>query len=97
MTSICQWAHALRACGVAGDERVATLMCNNQEHVEAYCAVASMGAVLHTLNPRLSAEQLAYIGNHAEDRGIIVEGSLVPLFPIRQTEVRRSHDDHCDH
>lgn len=75
-----QLAHALRACGVAGDERVATLMWNNQEHVEAYGAVPSMGAVLHTLNPRLSAEQLAYIGNHAEDRVIIVDGSLVPLL-----------------
>ena len=49
-----QLAHALRACGVTGDERVATLMWNNQEHVEAYCAVPSMGAVLHTLNPRLT-------------------------------------------
>lgn len=53
---------------------------NNQEHVEAYCAVPSMGAVLHTLNPRLSAEQLAYIGNHAEDRVVIVDGSLAPLL-----------------
>lgn len=75
-----QLAHALRACGVAGDDRVATLMWNNQEHVEAYCAVPSMGAVLHTLNPRLSAEQLAYIGNHAEDRVVIVDGSLAPLL-----------------
>ena len=75
-----QLAHALRDCGVTGDERVATLMWNNQEHVEAYCAVPSMGAVLHTLNPRLTPEQLIYIANHADDRVVIVDGTLAPLL-----------------
>ena len=75
-----QLAHALKARGVLADQRVATLMWNNQEHVEAYCAVPSMGAVLHTLNPRLTAEQLIYVGNHAEDEVLIVDGSLVPLL-----------------
>lgn len=75
-----QLANALRARGISGDERVATLMWNNQEHVEAYCAVPSMGAVLHTLNPRLTPEQLAYIANHANDRVVIVDGSLASLL-----------------
>ena len=75
-----QLAHALRACGVTGDERVATLMWNNQEHVEAYCAVPSMGAVLHTLNPRLAPEQLVYIANHADDWVVLVDGTLAPLL-----------------
>ena len=75
-----QLAHALRGAGVGGDDRVATFLWNNQEHVEAYLAVPAMGAVLHTLNLRLSAEQVAYIANHAEDRAVIVDGSLVPLF-----------------
>ena len=75
-----QLAHALRGCGITGDDRVATFMWNNQEHVEAYLAVPSMGAVLHTLNLRLAAEQITYIGNHAEDRVIIADGSLVPLL-----------------
>jgi fatty-acyl-CoA synthase len=75
-----QLAHALRVGGVTGDERVATLMWNNQEHVEAYCAVPSMGAVLHTLNPRLTPEQLIYIANHADDRVVLVDGSLAPLL-----------------
>lgn len=75
-----QLAHALRACGVTGDDRVATLMWNNQEHVEAYCAVPSMGAVLHTLNPRLAPEQLVYIANHADDRVVLVDGALAPLL-----------------
>ncbi|MBW0275397.1 long-chain fatty acid--CoA ligase [Nocardia sp. MH4] len=75
-----QLANALRACGITGDERVATLMWNNQEHVEAYCAVPSMGAVLHTLNLRLASDQLVYIGNHAQDQVVIVDGSLVPMM-----------------
>jgi fatty-acyl-CoA synthase len=73
-------AHALRGLGITGDERVATFMWNNAEHLEAYLAIPSMGAVLHTLNIRLFPEQLVYIANHAEDRVVIVDDSLVPLF-----------------
>ncbi|MFB9545185.1 fatty acid--CoA ligase [Micromonospora sagamiensis] len=74
-------AHALRdECGVTGDERVATFMWNNTEHLVAYFAVPSMGAVLHTLNIRLFPEQLAYIANHAEDRVVLVDGTLIPLL-----------------
>lgn len=81
-----QLANALVECGVVGDQRVATFMWNNQEHVEAYCAVPSMGAVLHTLNVRLTADQLTYIANHAEDQVVIVDGSLVPLLaPVLPT------------
>ncbi|MEV0526754.1 long-chain fatty acid--CoA ligase [Streptomyces sp. NPDC050439] len=76
-----QLAHALREdLGVDGDERVATFMWNNAEHVEAYFAVPCMGAVLHTLNLRLPADQLSWIVNHAADRVIIVNGSLIPLL-----------------
>ncbi|MFE1793610.1 long-chain fatty acid--CoA ligase [Streptomyces sp. NPDC059525] len=74
-------AHALRdALGVQQDERVATLMWNNSEHVEAYFAIPSMGAVLHTLNLRLPAEQLVFIVNHAADRVVLVNGTLLPLL-----------------
>ena len=55
-------------------------MWNNQPHLEAYLAVPSMGAVLHTLNLRLFPEQLAYVINHAEDKVIIVDAMLVPLL-----------------
>src|SRR4051795_830357 len=76
-----QLAHALRDdLGVTDSDRVATLMWNNSEHVEAYFAIPSMGAVLHTLNLRLPAEQLAWIVNHAADRVVIVNGSLLPLL-----------------
>jgi len=74
-------AHALHDdLGVTGDERVGTLMWNNAEHLVAYLAVPSMGAVLHTLNLRLFPEQLIYIVNHAEDRVIIVDSTLIPLL-----------------
>ena len=75
-----QLAHALKDLGVTGDDRVATFMFNNQEHLEAYLAVPSMGAVLHTLNIRLFAEQLNFIANHAADKVVIVDAALVPLF-----------------
>ncbi|AVH61430.1 MULTISPECIES: long-chain fatty acid--CoA ligase [Streptomyces] len=76
-----QLAHSLRDdLGVTGDERVATLMWNNAEHVEAYYAIPSMGAVLHTLNLRLPSEQLTFIVNHAADRVVVVNGSLLPLL-----------------
>lgn len=76
-----QLARALREeLGVADGERVATLMWNNAEHVEAYFAIPSMGAVLHTLNLRLPAEQLVFIVRHAADRVIIANGSLLPLL-----------------
>ncbi|MEU6080403.1 long-chain fatty acid--CoA ligase [Streptomyces sp. NPDC047108] len=76
-----QLAHALRdELGVVGDQRVATLMWNNGVHLEAYLAIPSMGAILHTLNLRLPADQLTWIVNHAADRVIIVDGSLLPLL-----------------
>ncbi|WP_028847347.1 long-chain fatty acid--CoA ligase [Thermocrispum agreste] len=75
-----QLAHALRSLGVDSDQRVGTFMWNNNEHLEAYLAVPSMGAVLHTLNIRLFPEQLIYVVNHAEDYVIIVDGTLVPLL-----------------
>jgi acyl-CoA synthetase (AMP-forming)/AMP-acid ligase II len=73
-------AGALRRLGVDGDQRVATFMWNNTEHLTAYLAIPSMGAVLHTLNIRLFPDQLVYIANHAEDDVIIADGSLVPLL-----------------
>ena len=57
-----------------------TFQWNNAEHLAAYLAVPSMGAVLHTLNIRLFPEQLVYIANHAEDQVVIVDDSLVPLL-----------------
>ena len=73
-------AAALKRLGIGEGDRVGTFCWNEQEHMEAYFAIPSMGAVLHTLNLRLFPDQLIYIINHAEDRAIIVDDSLVPLL-----------------
>ena len=75
-----QLAKALMKLGVHREDRVGTFCWNNQEHLEAYFAISSMGAVMHTLNVRLFPEQLAFVINHAEDKVIIVDDSLVPLL-----------------
>ncbi len=73
-------AAALRRLGVAEGDRVATFCWNHQQHLEAYLAVPCMGAVLHTLNIRLFAEDVAYIVQHAQDRVVIVDKSLWPAW-----------------
>ncbi len=75
-----QLAAALGRLGVGAGDRVGTFCWNNQHHLEAYLAIPCMGAVLHTLNIRLFPEQLAYVINHAEDKVIIVDNSLIPLL-----------------
>src|SRR3954470_7030799 len=73
-------AHALQGLGIGESDRVATFAWNTQRHLEIYLAAPCMGAVLHTLNIRLFADQLTYIANHAEDKIVFVDDSLVPLL-----------------
>lgn len=73
-------AAALARLGVNEGDVVGTFAWNTQEHLEAYFAIPSMGAVLHTLNLRLFPDQLIYTINHAEDRVIIVDDSIIPLL-----------------
>jgi fatty-acyl-CoA synthase len=73
-------ANALKGLGVSHGDRVATFCMNHQEHLEAYLAVPSMGAVLHTLNVRLFPEQLAFVINDAEDKVIIADAVLAPAL-----------------
>ncbi|MBV1904775.1 MAG: long-chain fatty acid--CoA ligase [Pseudomonadales bacterium] len=75
-----QLAHALSGAGVKIGERVATFMWNNTRHLEAYHATAGMGAVLHTLNFRLSDTDLEYIIGHAQDKVIIVDVEQLPAL-----------------
>jgi len=77
-------AGALAELGVNPGDPVGTLCWNNQEHLEAYFAVPGMGAVLHTLNIRLDPPVIAHIVNHAEDKIIILDDSLVPLLAAIQ-------------
>jgi fatty-acyl-CoA synthase len=73
-------AHALARLGVRPGDRVATLAWNHHRHLEAYFAVPMMGAVVHTLNLRLHANELRYIARHAEDSIILADRSLLPLL-----------------
>jgi len=70
----------LESLGVGIGDRVGTFAWNNFQHLELYFGIPGAGAVCHTLNIRLSPEQLAYIINHAEDQVIFVDGTLLPLF-----------------
>ena len=75
-----QLAAALRRLGVEPGDRVGTFGWNNSEHQEAYFAIPGMGAVMHTINIRLSAEQIRYIIGHAEDSVLIADASLAPVL-----------------
>ena len=75
-----QLAHALRDLGITGDQRVGTFMWNNAEHLVAYLAVPSMGAVLHALNIRLFPEQLVYVTRHGGSEVVLVDNTLAEPF-----------------
>ncbi len=82
-------ATGLRRLGIGPGDRVGTLCWNNQQHLEAYFAVPCLGAVLHTLNLRLSAQQLSFVINHGGDRVIIVDASLLPLLAAIRPELEK--------
>ena len=73
-------AKALLDLGVGGGDRIATLAWNGHRHLELYFGVAGLGAVCHTINPRLFADQLVYIVNHAEDRYVFLDPTFVGLL-----------------
>ncbi|HVE89318.1 MAG TPA: AMP-binding protein, partial [Burkholderiaceae bacterium] len=74
-----QMANALTGLGLAPGERVATLAWNGYRHMELYFAVSGAGHVLHTINPRLHPDQIAWIVNHAEDRALFFDLTFLPL------------------
>jgi fatty-acyl-CoA synthase len=75
-----QLANALASLGVGHGDRVATLAWNGYRHFEAFYAISGMGAVMHTINPRLFPEQIVYIANHAEDKFVFFDLTFVPLI-----------------
>ena len=83
-----QLANALHALDVKLGDRIATMAWNTHRHFEIYYAVSGIGAVTHTLNPRLHPSQLTYIMNHAEDAYIFVDLNLVPLIENVAGELR---------
>ncbi|MFZ7092016.1 long-chain-fatty-acid--CoA ligase [Primorskyibacter sp. 2E233] len=75
-----QLAHGLAGIGVQPGDRVATLAWNGYRHFELYFAISGMGAICHTINPRLSAEQMLFIIGHAEDKALFVDTTFVPIL-----------------
>ncbi|MGK2911932.1 MAG: long-chain fatty acid--CoA ligase [Sphingobium sp.] len=74
-----RFAQALERIGIGKGERVATLAMNHARHVVAWYGAMGMGAVLHTINPRLFDEQIVYIANHAEDQVLVYDAMFAPL------------------
>ncbi len=90
-------AVALEKLGVGSGDRVATLAPNTYQHLEAYFGVPSSGGVLHTINPRLHEDDLSYIVNHAEDKVLLVDGTLVEVLESFREEVNVDHVVVFDH
>src|SRR5208282_5915210 len=74
-----QVGNAIRSLGIEPGERVATLAWNGYRHLELYYGVSGIGAVMHTLNPRLFPEQIAWIANHAGDSALFFDSTFLPL------------------
>jgi len=74
-----QLAEALQGLGIKLGDRVGTIAWNTHRHFELYFGISGIGAVLHTINPRLAPEHVAYIANHAEDQAIFVDLNLLPI------------------
>ena len=75
-----QIANALVDLGIRDSDRVATLAWNGYRHMELYFAVSGSGSVLHTINPRLHPEQIAWIANHAEDQALFFDLTFLPII-----------------
>ena len=75
-----QLAKAMARLGVDRGDRIATIAWNNYRHFELYFAISGMGAVCHTINPRLFHEQIIYVINHAEDKYVFMDLTFVPLL-----------------
>jgi len=79
-------ANAMKAAGVKKGDRVATIAWNNHRHMEIYYAVSGIGAIVHTINPRLDSKQLTWMVNHAEDTWVMFDTTFAPIIEgISQT------------
>jgi fatty-acyl-CoA synthase len=81
-------ASALEKIGVMRGDRVGTFAWNHHRHLEVYFAAPGMGAVLHTINIRLSPEHISYIVNHAEDTVLLIDEDLLPLIEKVKDELK---------
>jgi 3-(methylthio)propionyl---CoA ligase len=81
-------ANALLDYGIKHGDRIGTLAWNDYRHLELYYGVSGIGAITHTINPRLFSKQISYIINHAEDRLIFVDPAIVPVVEALQEELK---------
>ena len=81
-------ANAMTSLGVTYGDRVATLAWNGYRHMELYYAVCGMGAVIHTINPRLHPDQVAWIADHAEDEVLCFDMTFLPLVEAIAARVK---------
>ncbi|HLI52569.1 MAG TPA: long-chain fatty acid--CoA ligase, partial [Thermomicrobiaceae bacterium] len=86
-----QLAAALQKLGVNPGDRVGTICWNHHQHLEAYFGIPWMGAVLHTINPRLNPPDIVYIVNHAQDRVLLVDEALLPLAQALRPQTQIEH------
>jgi len=91
-----QLASALEARGIDMGERVGTLAWNGYRHMEVYYAVGGKGSVVHTINPRLHPEQIAWIVNHAEDKMLCFDLSFLPIIEGHRAALPDGEDLGCD-
>src|SRR6056297_2876419 len=88
-TTAVRLARLLMELGVRNGDRVGTFSWNTRQHQEAYLGIPALGAIMHTVNVRLSTEQTAWVINHAEDRVLIVDARLLdvlaPVLPLLTT------------
>src|SRR5512145_649051 len=82
-----QLASALLAAGLKKGDRVATLSWNHYAHFECYFGIPAAGGVMHTLNLRLAPDEIAWIANHAQDRFLVVDDVLLPLYERFKAQV----------
>lgn len=82
-------ANLLRDLGVRPGDRVGTFSWNTRQHQEAYLGIPSLGAIMHTVNVRLSTEQIAWVINHAEDRVLVVDARLLKVLAPRAATFKK--------
>ena len=83
-----RFAHALERLGIKPGDRIGGASWNHYRYLETFYGVTGIGAILHTINPRLFAEQLAYTVNHAEDRFIIADAACLPIFEACREQLK---------
>ncbi len=83
-------AHGLRELGVRPGDRIATLAWNGYRHFELYYAISGIGGVCHTINPRLSSEQITYIIDHAQDKFLFFDLTFTPLIEAMHEQLPQS-------